>query len=138
MENTTPKSGEEVDLTHFFKWLGRGLTKFGENSLALMAATRNLFFHNKIYFFTIIIAGLILGGIYSELLKQKYYKTTMVLSCAYLNTQIVKNTIGKLNLLCYDADRAGLARELRISDTLAKDVLGFEYASFISENDVVE
>jgi hypothetical protein len=138
MENTSPRPNEEVDLTQFFKWLGRGFTRLGENSIALMAATRNLFFSNRIFFATIIIAGLILGGIYSELLKQKYYKTTMVLSCAYLNTQIVKNTIEKLNLLCYDADRAGLSRELGISDTLAKEVLGFEYASFISENDVVE
>jgi hypothetical protein len=40
---------------------------------------RNQFFQNRLFFFGIIVLGLALGAVYSELLKKKFYKSTLVL-----------------------------------------------------------
>jgi hypothetical protein len=81
---------------------------------------------------------LILGTVYSELLKKKFYKSSMVLNCDYLNTQILKNTIEKLNLLCEEDDREGLANELGIDLETARNIDAFEFRPFVSEDNVVE
>jgi hypothetical protein len=140
MENqdSRPKNGDEIDLTQFFSWVGRGFSRLGNSILYGLATLRNLFFNNRLFFFGVILLGLILGAMYSELLKKKYYKTTMVLSCDYLNTQILENTIDKLNLLCQEEEREGLAEALTIDQTTAKNIQRFDFKPFVSEDDVVE
>jgi hypothetical protein len=132
------KNSDEIDLTFFFSWIGRGLTRLGNSIMYFLATMRNLFFSNRLFFAGIIILGLVLGGLYSELLKKKFYKTTMVLSCDYLNTQILQNTIDKLNLLCAEGEREGLAELLQIDQQTAKNIQRFDFQSFVSEDDVVE
>jgi hypothetical protein len=140
METTDkkPRSSDEIDLTQFFRWIGRGFARIGDSILYGLATLRNLFFENKLFFIGIIVIGLVLGGLYSELLKKKYYKSTMVLSCDYLNTQILQNTIEKLNLLSQEAEREGLAEILKIDVATAKNIQKFEFKPFVSEDDVVE
>jgi hypothetical protein len=132
------KPSDEIDLSQFFRWIGNGLSRMGKSILYGLASLRNSFFSNKLFFAGIIIFGLVLGGVYSALLKKEYYKTSMVLSCDYLNTQILENTINKLNLLCQEKAREGLVEELAIDLALAKNIQRFEYRSFVSEDDVVE
>jgi hypothetical protein len=102
------------------------------------AVLRNTFFYNKLFFSGIILGGLICGMLYSELLKKKFYKSTMVLSCDYLNTQILKNTIDKFNLLSQERDQQGLVELLKVDETVARNVQGFAFKPFVSEDDVVE
>lgn len=140
MQNQDPvhKSSDEIDLTQFFKWIGRGFTRIGNGILYGLAGLRNLFFNNRLFFGGIIVIGLLLGALYSELLKKKYYQSTMVLSCDYLNTQILQNTVEKLNLLCQEKEREGLAEALNIDINTAKNIQKFEFRPFVSEDDVVE
>jgi hypothetical protein len=138
LQEQNPKSTEEIDLTQFFKWIGKGFTGIGNGLLYALAALRNLFFENLLFFAGIIIIGLALGAIYSELLKKKYYQSTMVLSCDYLNTEILKNTIEKFNLLSMEKDGEGLAEVLVIDIATAKNIQEFEFKPFVSEDDVVE
>lgn len=140
MENQTqrPNNTDEIDLTQFFKWIGRGFSRVGNSIIYGIATLRNLFFQNRLFFLGVIILGLILGGLYSELLKKKYYKSTMVLSCDYLNTQILKNTIDKLNLLAAEKDTEGLQEALNLDAGTAKNIQEFEFRPFVSEDDVVE
>lgn len=140
MQNQEPvhKPSDEIDLTQFFRWIGRGFNRIGASILYGLAGLRNLFFNNRLFFSGIILIGLLLGALYSELLKKKYYKSTMVLSCDYLNTQILKNTIDKLNLLCQEEEREGLAEALNIDINTAKNIQKFEFRPFVSEDDVVE
>jgi hypothetical protein len=132
------KPSDEIDLTQFFRWMGRGFRSVGNGILYSLAGLRNLFFNNRLFFAGIISLGLILGAVYSELLKKKYYKSTMVLSCDYLNTQILANTIDKLNLLSREKTKEGLAEVLNIAVNTANNVQEFEFKSFVSEDDVVE
>src|SRR5687768_16010999 len=90
---------EEIDLREFFRWIGRGFNSIGNGVLLSLAGLRNVFFQNRVFFAGIVTFGLILGAVYSELLKKTFYRSSMVLSCDYLNTQILENTIQKLNLL---------------------------------------
>ncbi len=140
MEETKPKTNtsDEIDLSQVFRWIGKGFNNFGKAILNALAYLRYTFFTNKLFFAGIISAGLVLGSLYSEVLKRKFYKSTMILSCEHLNSRIVNNTIDKLNLLSHERERAGLADELKINVATAKNILEFSAKPFVSEKDLVE
>lgn len=133
-----PPHSDEIDLAQFFTWIGRGFSNLGHAMIAGMAGLRNQFFKNRVFFTGIIALGLILGTVYSELLKKDYYKSSMVLSCDYLNTQILKNTIEKFNLLASEKGTLGLQEVLHIDSVTARNIQRFEFKPFVSEDDVVE
>lgn len=137
-QNQKPNNTDEIDLTQFFRWVGRGFSRVGDSIIYGMAALRNLFFQNRLYFLGIIIIGLILGALYSELLNKKFYKSTMVLSCDYLNTQILENSMDKLNLLADERETEGLQEVLHLDANTVKNIQKFEFKPFVSEDDVVE
>ena len=140
MDENKPKSqsSDEIDLSQVFKWIGNGFRNFGNSILNGLAGLRRMFFENKKFFGLVIVSGLAIGASYSELLSKKYYKSSMILSCDYLNRRIVESTIEKLNLLCGEAEREGLAKELNIPVETAKNILKFESKPFVSEDDIVE
>lgn len=131
-------SSDEIDLSQLFRWVGNGFRDFGQGILTILANLRFTFFNNKLLFGSIILAGLAIGSFYSEILKKKFYKSSMIISCDYLNSRIVNNTIDKLNLLCFEKERTGLAEELNIDLATAKNILNFEAKPFISERELVE
>lgn len=133
-----PANTDEIDLAQFFRWIGKGFSNMGQSIIGGIAGLRNEFYRNRVFFIGIIILGLILGALYSELLKKDYFKSTMVLSCDYLNTQILSNTIDKFNLLAEEKDREGLQRELGLDSLTAKNIQKFDFRPFVSEDDVVE
>lgn len=132
------RSNDEIDITEFFSWIGRGLRNFGYGIIRIIADLRSLFFSNKAFFIIIIAAGLVVGGSYSKLLKKDFYKSSMVISCDYLNNRIMQNSIEKLNLLCEEKDRGGLTEVLGIDLQVAKNIRRFSYKPFVSEKDLVE
>jgi hypothetical protein len=140
MENNAnrPNNADEIDLTKMFMWIGRGFRKVGVSTIYGIAFLRNLFFSNRVFFLAVIIVGLAMGTIYSKLLSKSYYKSSMVLSCDYLNNQILGNTISKLNLLCQEKEKLGLAEALKLDPKIARNIQRFEFRSFVSEDDVVE
>jgi uncharacterized protein involved in exopolysaccharide biosynthesis len=133
-----PQNTDEMDLTYFFRWIGKGFSNAGNSAIYGIASLRRLFYQNRLFFIGIIILGLILGFLYSELLKKDYYKTSMVLSCDYLNTQILRNTIEKFNLLAGERDNEGIQELLNLDSVTAKNIQKFEFRPFVSEDDVVE
>ncbi len=134
-----PADSDEIDLAQFFRWIGRGFSNLGRSIIAGMAGLRNEFHQNRVFFTGIIVLGLILGAIYSEVLKKDYYKSSMVLSCDYLNTQILKNTIDKFNLLAAEKGTRGIQEVFPGLDSAsAANIRRFEFKPFVSEDDVVE
>lgn len=133
-----PAQNDEIDLAQFFRWIGRGFSGLGNSIIAGIAGLRNQFYKNRVFFVGIIILGLILGTLYSEILKKDYYKSSMVFSCDYLNTQILRNTIDKFNLLASEKDTEGLQEVLKLDSMTAANIRKFEFKPFVSEDDVVE
>lgn len=133
-----PSQSDEVDLAQFFRWIGRGFSNLGNSIVGGIAGLRNQFVDNRVFFTGIIALGLVLGTLYSTLLKKDFYMSSMVLSCDYLNTQILENTINKFNLLAKEEDRAGLMAELKIDSMTAGNIRAFDFKPFVSEDDVVE
>lgn len=140
MEDNKVKStnSDEIDLSQLFRWIGNGFRNFGQGILNFLATLRFTFFSNKLFFGVIIALGLLLGSFYSQLLSEKFYKSSMILSCEYLNSRIVNNTIEKLNLLSQEKERTGLAEELKIDIETAKNISEFTAKPFVSEKDLVE
>lgn len=138
-ENKTKnQTSDEIDLSQLFRWIGKGFSNFGQGILNALAALRNTFFKNKVFFAIVIVSGLTLGAIYSEALTKKFYKSSMILSCDYLNSRIINNTVDKLNLLADEKDRVGLAEELNIDIATAKNITEFSAKPFVSEKDLIE
>ncbi|HEX5171794.1 MAG TPA: hypothetical protein VFW11_21595 [Cyclobacteriaceae bacterium] len=129
---------DEIDITQLFRWIGRGFKNFGLGIIMAIAGLRNLFFTNRAFFSVIILAGLVVGGSYYQFLSRKFYKSSMIISCDYLNNRIMENAIEKLNLLCLEQDRDGLAGELKIDIDVAKNIRKFYFKPFVSEKDLVE
>ncbi|MEK6780143.1 MAG: hypothetical protein AABY93_00455 [Bacteroidota bacterium] len=140
MDENKPRnqSSDEIDLSQVFKWIGNGFRNFGNSILKALAGLRSTFFENKTFFGIVIIAGLSLSVLYSEFLNKKFYKTSMILSSDYFTRIAVESTIEKLNSLCGEAEREGLAIELGIPVTTAKNIIKFESKPFVSEEDIVE
>ncbi len=140
MEDNKVKStsSDEIDLSQLFRWIGKGFSNFGQGILNALASLRSLFFKNKVFFGIIILSGVSLGVIFSEFLQKKHYNSSMIISCDYLNSRILTNSMDKLNLLCLEKEKEGLANELKIDINTAKNILEFNSKAFVSEKDLVE
>lgn len=140
MEEQTQRPGgtDEIDLAQFFRWIGRGFSNLGNSIIAGIAGLRNEFYRNRVFFIGMMAGGLALGGLYSKVLKKDYYKSSMVLSCDYLNTQILRNTIEKFNLLAGEKGTEGIQGVLNVDSVTAMNIQRFEFKPFVSEDDVVE
>lgn len=132
------QQSDEIDIIQLFRGIGRGFKNLGMNTVAAIAGLRNIFFTNKVFFLIVMISGLVLGGSYFQFLSKKFFKSSMIVSCDYLNNRIMKNSIDKLNLLCIESDREGLAAELKIEKNLANNIRRFNFQPFALEKDLVE
>lgn len=131
-------TNDEIDFAQFFRWIGSGFTRLGNSILNGMVTIRRIFITNRAYFVVMIALGLAIGGSYSFFLEKKFYTSSMIISCDYLNMRIIDNSIEKLNLLCEEKDRQGLADVLQIDLNTAKNIEEFDAQNFVSENDRVE
>jgi len=139
MESNKPtNSSDEIDITQIFRSIGSGFVRIGNSIIRGIAGLRRLFLSNLVYFSIIMAGSLIISMVYSQFLERKYYNSSMIISCEYLNIRIVDNTIDKLNLLCDEQDREGLSELLQIDLTMAKNIVEFKAEPFVSENDIVE
>ncbi len=138
MENQTPNtSSDEIDLGQLFSKIGNFFANIGMGIMRFLALLRRIPIENKVIFL-IIIALSIGAGLSYYSVKKKYYETTLILSSNYLNKRLVDNAIEKLNLLAEEKDKAGLAKTLSISDSLAKNIDQFSAKPFVNEKDLIE
>ncbi|MGE0770199.1 MAG: hypothetical protein AB7K37_00695 [Cyclobacteriaceae bacterium] len=133
-----PAQADEIDLGVLFAKIGDFFRNIGLGFLRFLALMRRVPLENKTLFISIILLGAVVGFSYSTFLKKKFYETTMILSSNYLNKRIVDNTVEKLNLLAEEEDARGLAKELKISDSLAYNILEFSSKPFVAETDLIE
>ncbi len=139
MESQKPADrADEIDLGQLFTKIGAFFASIWFGFMRFLALIRRVPIENKATFLLLIAGAIVVGSLYANLLKKKFYETSMILSSDYLNKRIVDNTIEKLNLLAREKDSGGLAHVLQIPDSLAKNILGFEAKPFVKETDIVE
>jgi len=139
MEQQKPaSSSDEIDLGQLFSKIGDFFGDLWMGFMRFLALLRRVPFENKLAFTLVISSSVIIGILYSNLVKKNYYESTMILSSNYLNKRLVDNTMEKLNLLASEQNKNGLAKVLNIADTLADNILEFSAKPFVAESDLIE
>src|SRR5258708_39816539 len=139
MENQQKQiASDEIDLGQVFAKIGDFFKSIGFAVVRLLALLRNTPMQNKRLFIVFILAGGALGFSYSSFLKKKFYDSSLILSSEYLNKRIVDSAIGKLNLLADEESSKGLATGLHISDSLAGNIVKFDFKPFVAERELIE
>lgn len=139
MEPNRPANASgDIDITQIFRSIGSWFTSLGNSILRGLAGLRKMFLSNLVYFSIVISICVTLGIVFSEFVEKKFYNSSMIISCEYLNIRIVDTTIEKLNLLCHEKDRSGLSELLDVDLAIAKNIVSFKATHFVSEDDIVE
>lgn len=141
MQENSPRQqspSDEIDLGQVFKAIGNFFARIGNGILLGIANLRIIVVRNKILFILLVIIGLIGGYLYAKQVRKTYYQSFMLISSEYFNNQLVTNAIEKLNLLCLEQQRFGLARELGIEPEVARNIRRFGSEPFVSEEELVE
>ena len=136
MEQKSTSAGE-IDLGNFFRWIGTGFSSLGKGFVMTLARLRKIFADNGKYFLIWLLAGLAAGVIYLQFIEKNFYSSSMILKSDYLNSRIIENSIGKLNELCEEKDREGLASTLKIGTETAKNIKSFSSEHFLTENELI-
>lgn len=136
-ENTNNYRDDEIDLRKLFQAIGKGFANIGKAVIKMIIKTRRISLNYKFLLITMIIVGAMAGVAYNKVSKP-YFNTSMLLSSEYFNARLVDNNIDKLNTLCSESDRKGLAKALDIDVEIAKNIKGFEYEPLVSEQDLVD
>jgi len=117
---------DEIDLRKLFQAMGNFFINIGHNFIRLILAIRRVTKRYKVLLIAAIILGIIFGLGYNKI-RKPYYQTSLLLKSDYFNTKLVDNNIAKLNLLCEEKERHGLAKVLNISDEVASNIIEFDY-----------
>lgn len=134
--NTDNYRDDEIDLRKLFQAIGKGFLNIGDAFVNLLIRFRRVTITYKFLLVAMIIAGIISGFAFNKVSKP-YYTTSMLLSSSYFNTRLFDNNIEKLNTLCDEEERTGLAKLLNIDIAVAKNIREFRYEPLVSEEDVV-
>jgi hypothetical protein len=128
---------DEIDLRKLFQAIGKFFVNIGHGFINIILAIRRATFRYKYLLIAAIIFGLIIGFVFNQISKP-YYQTSLLLKSDYLNTKLVDNNIAKLNLLCEEKERDGLAKVLNISNEVASNIVGFDFVPYVDEADIIE
>jgi hypothetical protein len=132
-----PYRDDEIDLRKLFQAIGNFFVNIGRSIIRLILAVRRATLRYKVLLITAVIIGG-LAGLTANKVFDPYYNTQLVLRSGYLNTQLVQNSIDKLNLLCEEETKEGLALTLGIPLEVAENIHEFSFEPFVAENDIVE
>jgi len=135
--NTDNYRDDEIDLRKLFQAIGTWFVNIGNGIINLIIRFRRVSLDYKFLLVAMIIAGGIAGVSFNKVSKP-YYKTSMLISSSYFNTRLFDNNIEKLNALCEEEERTGLAALLKIDIDIAKNIKEFNYEPLVSEQDIVD
>ena len=128
---------DEIDLRKLFQSIGKFFVNIGHSVINVILSFRRATLRYKKLLIIAIFLGLIAGTGYSWF-ANPIYQTSLLLKSNYLSTKLVANSIDKLNLLCEEKERVGLAHVLNISGDVATNIESFEYEPFINDGEIIE
>lgn len=135
--NTNNYRDDEIDLRKLLQSIGNGIKNVGKSIINLIIWIRRISIRYKFLIISMVLIGGIVGIFFNKTNKP-FYNTSMLLSSEYFNARLVENNIEKLNNLCGEEDRLGLAKLLGIENSIATNIKGFAYEPLVSEEDIVD
>lgn len=128
---------DEIDLRKLFQSIGKGFSNMGRGVIKLILTIRRASLGYKYLLGVMVLLGAIIGGA-SNKTSKAYFNTSMLLSSDYFNAKLVENSINKLNALCGEEERSGLASILNIDVSIAKNIKSFDFEPLVLEQDIVD
>ncbi|WP_375579546.1 hypothetical protein ABWH96_00275 [Marivirga tractuosa] len=130
-------SSDEIDLRELFSSIGRFFKNIFTGILMMIIHFRNA----TIKHFKIILIFGILGGFTGIALNYylpDYYSSYMLINSKHSSGRLMENSVDKLQQLCAEQNYSQLAKILDIDSSQAKNLKGFSYEPFVSEEEIVE
>ena len=128
---------DEIDLRKLFQAIGRFFGNIGREFINILIRIKRATVNYRILLIVAIVLGVASGIAYNKFGKP-VYQTSMLLSSEYFNAKLIGNSIDKLNLLCEEPERLGLAKVLGVDNEIALNIVKFEFEPFVTEQDLVE
>jgi hypothetical protein len=130
-------SSDEIDLRELFSAIGNFFKNIFVGLLMVVVNFRNATIkHFKI----ILVFGLFGGftGIALNYYLPDYYSSYMLINSKHSSGRLMENSVDKLQQLCEEQNYSQLAKILEIDTAQAKNLKGFSYEPFVSEEEIVE
>lgn len=132
------KTNDEIDLRDVFRSIGNFFRGIGNSIIYFIASLRKTALNNKTLFISVLALSQLLAVGYTSVFRKDFFSTSMVLKSSYLNHEVIKNTVVKLDNMCNEKERTVLAQTLKIDQAAAKNLLAFEVRPFVSQADEIE
>jgi len=130
-------SSDEIDLRELFSAIGNFFKNIFIGIIMLIVHFRNATVkHFKIILFFGIIGGF--TGIALNYVLPDYYSSYMLINSKHSSGRLMENSVDKLQQLCEEQNYTQLAKILDIDSSQSKNLKGFSYEPFISEQEIVE
>ncbi|WMN07761.1 hypothetical protein QYS48_29805 [Marivirga arenosa] len=133
----TSNNSDEIDLRELFSAIGNFFKNIFLGFIMLIVKFRNATLkHIKI----IIVFGLLGGfvGIALNYYLPDYYSSYMLINSKHSSGRLMENSVDKLQQLSSEGNYIQLAKILDIDTVQAKNLKGFRYEPFVSEEEIVE
>jgi len=138
MSSTHNSNSDEIDLKDLFGYLSKGIRNFFGKIIDFIALVRRVTILNISLFVIVVVIFLISAFSYNQAIKKDVFGSYMLIQSEYLNTQLVDNTILKLDALAQEKDKQTLAEILNIDINTALLITGFEVEPFVTEEEKLE
>ena len=131
-------NSDEIDLRDLFKYTAQGISNFFNSIINGIARVRRttIRYKNMMLVTVIIFIGLAIA--YSFGISKEVFGSSMLIKSQYFNSQLIENTISKLDALSKEENKTTLAKTLDIDMDVAGFIRGFEYEAFVTEDEKLE
>ena len=130
-------SSDEIDLRELFSSIGNFFKSIFTGFIMIIVRFRNA----TVKHFKLLLAFGIIGGFTGIALNYvlpDYYSSYMLINSKYSSGRLMENSVDKLHQLCAEKNYSQLATLLDIDTVKAKNLKGFSYEPFVSEEEIVE
>jgi hypothetical protein len=130
-------SADEIDLRELFSSIGNFFKSIFTGFIMIIVRFRNA----TVKHFKLLLAFGIIGGFTGIALNYvlpDYYSSYMLINSKYSSGRLMENSVDKLHQLCEEKNYSQLATLLDIDTVKAKNLKGFSYEPFVSEEEIVE
>ncbi len=131
------KMKDEIDLMEVWTSVKKRLSSLFSMFIISLIFLRKITVKNIFLLISLVVCGLLLSFILNYM-NQGYYKSAMSLRSGYVNSELMKSSIDKLNNLCSAKKYVELSRVLEIDSVLSKSLRSISVEMNLTNSEVLE